>query len=152
MNEAPHPLMALIHWRNRGASANYFFRALRDEPETDATNLYWTVVERLASRVSEADLRGRDDYTARYLYQLLSTRRDLGIDFARTCIAREALPPEARAEQKAAVADAGRRSAMAEKPATLRQIAYLREMGFQGEIPNRLEASNLIDRFRRGTS
>jgi hypothetical protein len=86
--------------------------------------------------------------------KILSVIRTLEQPEAREC-ARwythyERLSPEAKARLKEQRAEEGRRAWMSTQPPTDKQLAYLRSLGYAGEVPDRLRASELIDRLVKG--
>lgn len=69
--------------------------------------------------------------------------------FAQHCLDWEALPPAERAALKDQRAAEGRRQWMATQPATEKQIAYLRSLGYAGAVESKAHASDLIERYKR---
>jgi hypothetical protein len=64
-------------------------------------------------------------------------------------VARQALPPEERKRQDEASDAVYRREHMAKLEPTQPQLEYLRNLGYEGSIGSRLDASNLIDQIRK---
>lgn len=66
-------------------------------------------------------------------------------DYARYYLAWERLTPEQKRAARAAQDNPGRDARMATQPASEKQIAYARSLGYTGEITSKLHASQIID-------
>lgn len=81
------------------------------------------------------------------ILQALTADNEGARAFAESCLAWDALSPEEKERRKAARRAEFRQTAVAERPVTDKQRAFLRKLGHQGDVANRLEASQLIDQL-----
>jgi hypothetical protein len=81
---------------------------------------------------------------------VLSAHRGEALAFAAWCIAYQALPPAEKERQKRAKREVHRQVYMEMQPATEKQIAYIRALGYHGVVTSKAMASSLIDKIRRG--
>lgn len=72
---------------------------------------------------------------------------DGALILAEWAVAYELLPKERKQERKDQRDEAGKQAAMRGKPPTEKQVDYLRKHGYTGEIPDRWQASVLIDGY-----
>ena len=75
---------------------------------------------------------------------------DEAMAFAAWAPAWEALPPAEKERQKAAKGAAHRQTYMEQQPPTDKQRGYLAMLGYTGEVTSKAQASDLIDKIRRG--
>lgn len=104
--------------------------------ETRARALRW-------SQTSDTAARSDD------LYGVLHEHHDEAMAFARWALAWEALPQAERDRIKAEKGAVYRQAYMEQQPATDKQVAYLRALGYQGEVTSKAHASELIDQLQR---
>jgi hypothetical protein len=69
-------------------------------------------------------------------------------DFIDWCSEYEALPREARERLKAGRGEEHRRAYFARQPATEKQVAYCRALGWTGPVESKAHASEIIERLK----
>jgi hypothetical protein len=79
------------------------------------------------------------------LLEALQAYSDEAQALAAWAIGWEATPPDQRERIKRERGEGYRQRWMAEHPPTERQLRYLRELGYRGQVASRLDASQLID-------
>jgi hypothetical protein len=84
------------------------------------------------------------------IYATLNEFHDEALAFCAWAIRWEALPPAERERQKAAKGAPHRQAYMEQQPATDKQIAYIRSLGYQGVVTSKAHASTLIEQLKRG--
>jgi len=107
----------------------------------------------LDRRIANARRYGDHDGLRKFseLYAVISENREEALALAAWAVEWESLPRAEREKAKAERAEEGRRAWMDTQPPTEKQIAYLRSLGFEGEVRSRLEASQRIDELKRGS-
>lgn len=154
----PRALMDLLPQKERGTLAQRFYDAVRrgiGEPEAVVTDVHAQLRERLAAAVrwrhqyphesSFAAVRQCDTWITLLREHPAETRA-----FAEYVLAREQLPRAEREAEKRGRAVVYQQQAMAAQPPTVKQLAYLRALGWQDGAASKAEASALIDRLRNG--
>lgn len=68
--------------------------------------------------------------------------------YAIWALAWERLTPAQKERHRAGKSETFRRAYMEQQPATARQIAYVRALGYAGEVTSKAHATELIDRLR----
>lgn len=141
----------LENWQqnDRSTVSNWFHNAVRAGHRTPGA-----VCD--AVRI-EADQRSRhlaisnypnhnDHERIRILREQFASNKHAAERYARYVIAYEALPPSERAKLKSDKGSKFAIAAMESKPASEKQIGFLRSMGYEGDAPkSAAEASRLID-------
>ncbi len=84
------------------------------------------------------------------VYSVLNEFHDEALAFAAWAIRWEALPPAERERQKAAKGAIHKQAYMEQQPATDKQVAYIRSLGYQGVVTSKAHASSLIEQLKRG--
>jgi hypothetical protein len=84
------------------------------------------------------------------VYSILNEYHDEALAFCAWAIRWEALPPAERERQKAAKGAIHKQAYMEQQPATSKQVAYIRALGYEGPVTSKAHASDLIDKIRRG--
>ncbi len=84
------------------------------------------------------------------VYSVLNEFHDEALAFAAWAIAWEALPAAERQRQKQAKGAPHRQAYMAQQPATDKQVAYIRSLGYHGPVTSKAHASTLIEQLKRG--
>ncbi len=79
------------------------------------------------------------------VYSILNEYHDEALAFAAWAIAWEALPPAERERQKKAKGAPHRQAYLDTQPATDKQVAYIRSLGYQGVVTSKGHASRLIE-------
>lgn len=130
----------------RGRNSNFFYSAIRDgeqEPRAICSLVYREVTRRAK--------RPYDEEQGRSLNELLHWLREDqagALEFAERCLAWENATPEERRERKARAGEEGKREWMRGQPPTEKQLAVLQKLGHVSEVPNRLAASELIEKLK----
>lgn len=88
----------------------------------------------------------------RLLLQVLEKYPEETEGFILHCLAWESLPHEVKEVNKKQKADSYRQRWLSTQPATEKQIAYLRKLGWAGGINSKQHASELISRLTGGGS
>jgi hypothetical protein len=131
---------------------NIFLHAIRaGAPTVDI--VYRDVEVDLRERLREAALRRDKDGHAKidtYLYYF-EHFPDAACRFAAWALDWEKLTPEQKAKEKAKKAATHIHSYMEGQSPTERQIAYLRSLGWRGDITSKAHASDLISAIKAGT-
>ena len=146
---APDPRAWLEHFapRRRSPIANWFHYAVRagaDRPALVVAEVQATI----ARRLQWADHAGSAQLTP--VLEALHTDRAGALAYAQHVMAYAALPYAQRQQVKAERSLAFLTEAMRGKAPTPAQLAYLRSLGYQGELPtDRAAASTLIDALSR---
>lgn len=144
---SPHFLEAFPRER-RGPIGQFFHSAVRHgatDPESVIRAVARTARDRVISVLQWGDARQERDDCEELLLSLV-THREAALAYAEEVITRQQLPSEEQARLKAEREEIYRREAMARKPATESQLAYLKQLGHDGPAPaNREEASRWID-------
>lgn len=127
----------------------YVIRAGADTPFRVLAAVHETLTETIARARRWNHL---SDTTQRTQYALntLLEHHDEAYAFAEWCLAWERLTPAEKARERAVKSEPHIRTYMEQQPATDKQIAYIRALGFAGEVTSKAHASELIDRLRRG--
>ena len=81
---------------------------------------------------------------------ILNEWHDEALAFAQWAIDWEALPPAERERQKKAKGAVSRQAYMEQQPATDKQVAYIRALGYHGPVTSKAHASSLIEQLKRG--
>jgi|GEM_PF-2252605 len=84
------------------------------------------------------------------VYGVLNEHHDEALAFAAWAIAYEALPLGERERQKAEKGAVHRQAYLEQQPATDKQVAYVRSLGYHGVVTSKAHASELIDQLRNG--
>jgi hypothetical protein len=135
----------------RSYVANTFLHAVRAGARTPLQ-----VLAHVEHALSESAIRSRrwgfSETVERteMVYSILNEYHDEALVFCEWAIWWESLPPAERDRQKAARGAEYRTAYMAQKPASDKQISYVRSLGYTGEITSSAHASELIDRLRNG--
>ncbi len=141
-------LLGLFPTSARSLVANIFLDKVRGgitEPCAIVDAVQRDATRRLAWAVSD----DRYNPTAALLCSAIDNDPDEAIDFARWCIEWERLPNDQRQQLKEERGADHRRRWMEQQPATERQVAYVRALGWTGTEPaSKAEASRLIDELR----
>ncbi len=135
----------------RSYVANTFLYAVRAGARTPAKVL--ADVEHELSETAKRSRRwGFTDTVERTetMYSILNEYHDDALAFAAWAIAWEALPPGERERQKRAKGAPHRQAYMEQQPATDKQVAYIRSLGYQGVVTSKAHASTLIEQLKRG--
>ena len=130
---------------------NIFLHAIR-AGATNVDTVYRDVEVDLRERLREAALRRDKDTHAKidtYLYYF-EHFPESACDFAAWALDWERMTPAEKAREKAKKAAPHIHSHMQGQPPTERQIAYLRSLGWQGEITSKAHASDLITALKAG--
>jgi hypothetical protein len=75
---------------------------------------------------------------------------DEAMEYAAYCLDWERLTPEQKSRIRGVQGEQYRRAHMEQQPATDKQIAYIRGLGYLGEVTSKAHASELIERLKRG--
>lgn len=132
---------------------NIFLQAVR-AGAADVDAVYVAVEVDLRERLRAAALhRDKDSHEKidTYLYYF-EHFPESACDFADWALAWERLTPAEKARERAAKAAPHVREHMAGQPPTERQLAYLRSLGWRGEVASKAHASELITALRGGAS
>lgn len=124
--------------RQRATVANLFLYAVRrgiTEPHRIVSAVRHDLLAQ-AIRWGNHDGKERNEH----ILSVIDTHFDEALDYARWALWWESLSAQERHRIKA-------EKWMAQQPATEKQIAYLRSLGWTGEIESKLHASELIDRL-----
>ena len=84
------------------------------------------------------------------IYSILNEYHDEALAYAAWAIRWEALPPAERERQKRAKGEVHRQAYMEQQPATDKQVAYIRALGYEGPVTSKAHASSLIEQLKRG--
>ncbi len=84
------------------------------------------------------------------VYIILHEHHEEAMDLCRWALWWESLPQAERDRQKAARGAEHRQAYMESQPASEKQVAYIRALGFAGEVTSKAHASELIDQLRGG--
>ncbi len=84
------------------------------------------------------------------MYSILNEYHDEALAFAAWAIAWEALPTAERERQKRVKGEVHRQAYMEQQPATDKQVAYIRALGYEGPVTSKAHASSLIEQLKRG--
>ena len=104
--------------------------------ETHARSLRWNMVDTVGRTLE--------------VLTVLHYCHDEAMAFAQWCLSWEQLTPAEKERQRAVKGAAHRQTYMEQQPASDKQVAYIRALGFAGEVTSKAHASELIDRLRRG--
>lgn len=135
----------------RSYVANTFLYAVRSGARTPAK-----VLADVEHELSETAIRSRrwgfTDTIERTesIYSILNEYHDEALAFAAWAIRWEALPPAERQRQKQAKGAPHRQAYMEQQPATEKQVAYIRALGYEGPVTSKAHASTLIEQLKRG--
>jgi len=133
----------------RTVPAQAFFRTIRFGAKAPADVLMIVKHDlRDRCRMPWTTTEQRGEYEQ--IISVIDAHRDEALEFAAACIRREQAPPEERQRLRWMAATEGKRRWQETQQPTEAQRAYLRVLGWEGEVGNRREASELIDRLRRG--
>jgi len=135
----------------RSYISNTFLYAVRSGARTPGKVL--TDVEHELSETAKRSRRwGFTDTIERTesIYSILNEFHDEALAFAAWAIRWEALPPAERERQKRAKGEVHRQAYMEQQPATDKQVAYIRSLGYQGPVTSKAHASSLIEQLKRG--
>ena len=133
----------------RSYVANTFLHAVRAGARTPEQVLAAVEAELRAVHIRAQRWGGVDTIDrTKDIYAALNEHHDDALAFAAWAISWEALPPAERERQKQAKGEAHRRAWMEQQPATEKQVAYVRALGFTGEVTSKAHASQLIDQLR----
>jgi hypothetical protein len=135
----------------RSYVANTFLYAVRSGARTPAKVL--ADVEHQLSETARRSRRwGFTDTIERTesIYSILNEYHDEALAFAQWCISYEALPPGEKARRKAEKGAPHRQAWMEQQPATEKQVAYIRSLGYEGPVTSKAHASSLIEQLKRG--
>lgn len=127
----------------RSWSAQQFYRAARTEAVASAGELVRrTRIQVLRRQLESTDPDPPDARRCGLLLRCIREHPAEALDFALKVLELEAMPV---AERRKLKAQRALRYAMADKPATEKQIRYLARLGYDGEVRDRVHASELID-------
>jgi hypothetical protein len=138
----------------RGRNGRFFYEAIRSGAETDSkvcSIVYRAVWDWLT--VTELDPDSQESWREfkeswREFKRWLEEDRAGALAFACWCREQEnADPAEREAAREKAAAD-GKREWMREQEPTDKQLALLKKLGHTGEVRDRLEASELIEKLK----
>ncbi len=135
----------------RSYVSNTFLYSVRSGARTPAK-----VLADVEHELSETAIRSRrwgfSDTIERTesIYSILNEFHDEALAFAAWAIAWEALPPAERERQKAAKGAIHKQAYMEQQPATDKQVAYIRALGYEGPVTSKAHASTLIEQLKRG--
>ena len=135
----------------RSYVANTFLYAVRAGARTPGKVL--ADVEHELSETAKRSRRwGFTDTVERteMVYSILDEYHDEALAFAAWAIRWEALPPAERERQKQAKGAPHRQAYMEQQPATEKQVAYIRALGYHGPVTSKAHASTLIEQLKRG--
>lgn len=135
----------------RGALADLFFHPIRGAGLTDPAQVCRAVYLKAlhAWRAARADAEQRKWYR---LMEAMKTQRQLALAMAEWALWWDALPGGEKAAIREPRQEQYKREWMESQPATQKQIGYLLKLGYRGEIPNRLRASQLIEEIKQRRS
>jgi hypothetical protein len=152
---APDPANEDTSWlghfpaTKRGTTTNHFYAAVR-AGAADPESVCLAVARAYLDRLTRPWLTSEQRNEIRAILEALRKDRPGALRLAATVIAREQMEPSARKRQKDAAAQEARLRWMEKQPPSERQISYIRSFGYEGPVPNKAEASRVIDRLRRG--
>ena len=135
----------------RSYVANTFLYAVRSGARTPAKVL--ADVEHELSETAKRSRRwGFSETVERTetMYSILNEYHDEALAFPQWAIDWEALPPAERERQKRAKGAPHRQAYLEQQPATDKQLAYIRSLGYQGAVTSKAHASTLIEQLKRG--
>jgi hypothetical protein len=129
--------------------SNIFLGAVRQGAENPDRVLVDVMTSSLARlKTAERFNDSRDEVKFRLLLRVMDTHQDKARGFARYCTDWEALPPTQKGIVKAARAQEYRAQYLDSQPATEKQIKYLRNLGWSGDITSKQQASGLIEKYK----
>jgi len=129
--------------QRRSHVANSFLDPVR-QGMTNATLIMSSVRNHLMSSAKKCERSGDYDrvHRNRSIIDAIDTHPDEAIDYARWALSWERLPAQEKRRHKA-------ERWMAEQPPTGKQVAYLRALGYTGEVHSKQHASELIDKLKK---
>lgn len=131
--------------RRRALIANIFLRAVR-AGEADPTAIVAAVKKNVFDR-----LRWHGDIDKlQHILTVLDGQPEEAEDYARWCLAWEALPIETRNVEKGRRSELYQREYMAQQAPTEKQLLFLRKHNWDQPVKSRLHASELIEQIKRG--
>jgi hypothetical protein len=135
--------------KRQSTVANDFLHAIRGHaarlPQEVLAYARQAAVHRSCSQWNTPQERAYWQQVAR---EIREEKRAAALAFAEWCLAYESLDPEAKRQLKAGRGEQYRVRWMAAQPPSEKQIAYLRALGYQGEVQSKAHASELIDSLR----
>jgi hypothetical protein len=150
-NEDGRALLERFPGTRRSYVANTFLYAVRSGARTPGKVL--ADVEHELSETAKRSRRwGFTETVERTesIYSILNEYHDEALAFAAWAIRWEALPPAERERQKRAKGEVHRQAYLDTQPATDKQIAYIRALGYHGPVTSKAHASSLIEQLKRG--
>ncbi len=146
--EARETFLAHYPPPKRGTIANWFLAPIRERKTDDPQVVVACVLSELYRRLENAWASEEALTDASAAVEIIQEHRDEALAFAQYYIEYEALPEAEREALKQAQREEGRNAWMAAQPPTVKQLSYLRSMGYAGVQPtSMLEASEHIDRL-----
>lgn len=138
-------LLSELSVGQKGAVINYFLEPYRRQGITDPRLICRAVY---AKGLRQLRSRWCDEADAGKWYTLLRTMKghpDLALRVAEWAVWWDSLSPAEKDRIRAPQREHYRREYMQEQVATEKQLDYLRSLGHQGQVENRLHASELIN-------
>jgi hypothetical protein len=129
--------------------AGLFFGVIRDQGHTDPSGIVRAVEAELKMRIERAQHWPDDDKVRRWtrFLNIVALHREVAREYAAHAVAWNAMPADEKARIKAERQPV---YAMRGKPATDRQVEFLRSLGHEGDPPqDRAHASELIEKLLR---
>ncbi len=137
----------------RSFVTNLFLHAVRRGERTPRRVLAAVNAEIRACQ-ERAQYWGREDSSTRYdeAQEVILLHPDEALAFCSWALDWERLTPAEKRHYRGAQGEQFRRDWMKQQPATDRQIAYVRALGYTGEVTSKAHASELIDQLRNRQS
>ena len=140
--------LAVFPTTRRAYVTNCFLFACRRGASTPAAVL--AAVEReLLQAVARASHWRERAARDQEVYAVIRAQHAAALAFAGWALAWERLTPTDKARLRAGQREQYLRAWMEEQPATARQRAYVRALGYTGDVTSKAHASELIERLKR---
>lgn len=127
----------------RGAIGNLFYEAVRSGAQPTRPICSHVLA---AARQKAQQPPGKVDW--QQVVDALLADPEAALDMALYAVQQEHMDPKEKAARKEANAERGRQEHMARRPATEKQLAFLRRLGYSGEVLSMAHASTLIEEWK----
>jgi hypothetical protein len=149
-DQPARPLLPHVPLYQRGPLMNRFLAPVREKGIRNPAIIIKAVLATLRHDIHERREWKADDPLRAVFFAIVGHPSE-ALALAAEAVAHESMSPEEKEERKAARAEEGRRQYMATMPPTLKQLAYLKNIGVATAPAHRWDASQLIDaRVRKG--